>query len=199
MMKSLALAAAAVTLLLNTPALAGEYVPGEFGSLAVLLGNESVRQELKLSKDQEARLDRERQSYRTSARQFVSKIQGQATEADARKLQRLTDKSNRKALATLNSSQKSRLIDIERNILGGRLLYSKSIQSKLGITPAQQKQVDEIEADGLQQIQDINREFEEGEITHHQKLRQLREGRVKRSKQLLSLLTPEQKDAFGQL
>lgn len=194
-----AILASSALLLLSLPAMA--QTPGEIGSLPVLLGNEAVRSTLAITKAQASSLDAIRAQYRTSARKIAaSEVNSPASRAKAQKdLDALTASSNKQALSVLSPAQQKKLTKVEHKFLGATLLYSESIQRRVGLSPEQSAQIAAIRAEAEKAVAKTNRRFEQGEIGHHQRLSDLREDRIDRGEEILALLTPAQRDAFAQL
>ncbi len=194
-----ALIASATLILLTLPALA--HTPGEFGSLPVLLGNDNVRSTLAITKSQASSLDSIRKQYRSSARKIAdAEVDSPASRAKAQKsLEALTSATNKQALAVLTPTQQKKLAKVEHKFLGATLLYSDSIQRRVGLSSEQSAQIATIRGEAEKAVAKTNRLFEEGEIGHHQRLVDLREDRINRGQEILSLLTPTQRDAFAQL
>jgi len=194
-----ALIASATLLLLTLSAMA--QTPGEIGSLAVLLGNETVRSTLNISKSQASTLDGIRSQYRSSARKVVAAgVSSPAGRAQAqKKLDALTSASNKDALAVLTPAQQKKLSKAEHKFLGASLLYSDSMQRRVGLSSEQSAQIATIRAQAEKTVSKSNRLFEAGTISHHQRLVDLREDRIARGQEILSLLTPVQRDAFSQM
>jgi len=191
----------ASALFVTVPLRAGDYQPGEIGSLAILLTTEKAREHLALTPAQSARLDAVRASYREDARAIAARKletpdQRAAAEAD---LSELTAASNRRALAVLTPAQRGDVVAIEHKFLGGTLLYSEAIQKKTGVTPAQSAQIAAIRKESLAAAAAINRQFEDGKISFAQRMAKLRAQRLSASKKILGLLNPAQRDAFSQL
>lgn len=173
--------------------------PGEVGSLAILLGNEKVREALEITTSQASELDAIRSNYRSAARKIAD---GELPNAKSRDnaqaaLDRLTLSSNKRVLGVLNSSQSGKLVKIENKFLGATHLYSASVQKHLGLSATQSQQIAEIRSESEQTVAATNRLFEEGKISFHERLRTLREDRLSQGKELLSLLTPAQRDSFA--
>jgi Spy/CpxP family protein refolding chaperone len=194
-----AIIASSALLLLSLPAMA--QTPGGIGSLPVLLGNETVRATLAITKSQAASLDAIRSQYRSAARKIAaSEVHSPASRDKAQKdLDALTTSSNKQALAVLTSAQQKKLTRVEHKFLGATLLYSESIQRRVGLSPEQSAQIAAIRSEAETAVAKINRQFEEGVIGHHQRLADLREDRISRGEEILALLTPVQRDAFAAL
>ncbi len=194
-----AIIASATLLLLSLPAIA--QTPGEIGSLAVLLGNENVRSTLGVTKSQASSLDAIRSQYRSSARNIVAaEVNSPESRTQAQqKLDSLTSASNKRALDVLTPAQQKKLSKVEHKFLGATLLYADSIQRRVGLSSGQSAQIATIRSQAEKTVAKINRLFEEGKIGHHERLSDLREDRIARGQEILSVLTPAQRDAFSQL
>jgi len=194
-----AILASSALLLVSLPAMA--QTPGEIGSLPVLLGNEAVRSTLEITKSQASSLDAIRAQYRSSARKIAaSEVNSPASRVKAQKdLDTLTTSTNKQALSVLTPAQQKKLTKVEHKFLGATLLYSESIQRRLGLSPEQSARIAAIRAEAEKTVAITNRRFEQGEIGHHQRLADLREDRIDRGEEILDLLTPAQRDAFAGL
>lgn len=173
--------------------------PGEIGSLAILLGNEKVRETLGLNAAQASELDTIRSNYRAAARKIAASelTTAKSRESAQAALDRLTSSSNKRALGVLSPAQSAQLVKIENKFLGATHLYSTSVQKQIGLSASQSRQIAEIRSKSDQTVAATNRLFEEGKISFHERLEALRADRVSRGKELLSLLTPVQKDSFA--
>ena len=199
-MKNIFILGAACALALS-PLRSAEYIPGELGSLPILLGTEKVRGELGISPAQASGLDALRNSYRVDAREIGGrKLAGQADRAKAESdLAALTASTNKKALAILTPAQRADLLGIEKKFLGATLLYSPAIQKKAGVTPEQSAQIAGLRKEAESDAAKINRQFEDGKISFPQRLGKLRALRLSYGKKILGLLNPVQRDAFSQI
>ena len=102
------------------------------GSLAILLGVQSVRQELKLDSLQRAVLDSLRGEYKASVRALTDPMPStpEARVAAEKKLVALNDSFNRRAVSALNRTQRARLHEIEHQVTGATRLYSAEEQNR---------------------------------------------------------------------
>lgn len=171
------------------------------GSLPILLGNETVRKELRLSSLQIALLKSLRGEYRDSVRELTHPMPKTVTEvAEAeKKFQALSVRFNRRALSVMNSSQRERFLEIEHQLLGATGLLTASVQAKLQLTERQKQKIDSIRKKGRGSVGKINRQFSENRIDADERLQLLRKHRISEGKSLLKTLTPEQRIAFDQL
>jgi len=171
------------------------------GSVPILLGVEKVRDELKLNSLQRAVLDSLRSEYKNAARQIVATnpaAPAERLEAE-KKLLALNDRYNERALSTLNSSQRTKFLKIERQVLGALVLYTPSVQKELALTPKQLQAVEKIRLSGLAAVGKINRKFEAGKIGYQERLDLLRARKLASSEALLKVLTPVQNAEFAKL
>lgn len=168
------------------------------GSLPILLGVEKVRDELKLNSLQRAVLDSIREEYKTEANKLFSPMPTTPSERAAAegKLAKLNARYNERALATLNSKQRARVIEVEHRVLGGTLLYSPGVQAKLGLSADQVKKIESIRQKGLVSTAKINRRYEEGKIGYQERVLSLRKSRLAQGEALLKILSETQRNAF---
>lgn len=171
------------------------------GSLAILLGVQSVRQELKLDSLQRAVLDSLRGEYKAAARALTTPMPTtpEARVAAEKKLVALNDTFNRRAVSALNRTQRTRLSEIEHQVTGATRLYSPKVQKSLALTGQQKSKIEGIRKSGLAYVAKINRQFEEGKIGFHDRLGLLRDRRLDQGEAMLKLLTPEQRQAYQAL
>ena len=171
------------------------------GSVAILLGLDSVRRELKLSPAQAARLDAIRADFKTGARKLTAQAPGTpvARKSAWYSLANLKNKADANALAVLTPEQRSRLVQIEHQILGGTMLLLPSVQKAIGLSPAQIAKIGRLQQNGLKYAGALNRRFEDGKISHHERLALLRAHRIKQAGAMVRLLTPSQRQALNAL
>lgn len=171
------------------------------GSKAILLGVDSVRRELHLTSLQRAVLNDIRSEYREEARAIVVKTGADAASKKAaqRKLEALTATYNRRALRALNDDQRTRLSQIEHQILGAYMLLSADVRRELALTPKQEAKLAYVWWRAQKSASAINRKFEEGKISHSERVIELRDNRLDRSDDMLERLTKEQRAKLDQL
>jgi hypothetical protein len=171
------------------------------GAAPILLGLDTVRAELRLDALQRAVLDSLRTEYKGAVRKLTTPMPATPGDRAAaeKQLVALNERFNQRALSVLNSTQKKRFAQIEHHVLGATVLYSRSVQKKVGVTPAQQAQIAASQKDEHAYTARINRQFEEGKISHHDRIGLLRAKRLAEGETLLRLLTPEQRDALSAL
>jgi len=177
------------------------YVPGEMGSLPVLLSHAKVQESLKLTPAQIRSLSGIRTSYEKSA--AATSAAAKAPGADRKKafneLEALRRSANTQALRVLDRTQRTRLVAVEHKLLGANLLYFPAIQKQVGVTPSQAAQIADIRSDAEKVVAKVNRRFEDGTLGSSRRVELLRADRMARGEEILRLLTPEQRDAFSAL
>ncbi len=171
------------------------------GSAPILLGNDAVRKELALSRSQCAALDSIRSQYKTDARAVTTRYPQSAAEKGAANatIESLNAKYNARALAVLTPAQSQRLDQIGHQTLGGWMLFLPRIQDAIGLGADKKALIAKIEGSGKVLINSVNRDFEDGKISLQERLDRLRSWRIKESKKLMRILTPEQRRSLEAL
>ncbi len=184
--------------LISTSAFATTAATEHPGSVPVLLGVQSVRNDLKLTSLQRALLDSMREEYKTDARKLTDPAPATTEQrlAAEKALAGLNERYNKRALATLDKAQLKRFAEIENQILGETKLYSPSVQGKLGLSAQQKGQIESIRQQGLVYVGKINHQFENGKIGYQKRLELLRDKRLSQGVEIRKVLTPEQQKAF---
>jgi len=198
-MKTTCLAAAAHFFLIALGAVSLHAGDAEFpGSVPVLLSNQSLRNDLALTKSQCASLDRLRAEYKSDARAVTAKSPENATARKAANetLRQLNARHNAAALSVLTPAQRQRLDQIGHQTLGGLMLFVPRIQEKLQLTPGQISDLKKFRGEGEAFADKVNLAFEEGKIGLHERLETLRAWRTKQSARILGILTRAQKDSL---
>jgi hypothetical protein len=201
-MKSPRLLSAAIALFLMFPA--GPLVAASIehpGSVPVLLGLDSVRSELGLTKSQCARLDRIRSDFKADAHLITARPPATPAEKAAANatVKALIARYNEKAIAVLTPSQHARLVQIERQTLGGLMLFLPGEQKLLGLTAAQIAAIGKVRSDGEAFASRVTSSFEKGAITLQERLTTLKNYRIKQAANCLRTLTREQRKTFQSL
>ena len=165
------------------------------GSVPVLLGLDPVRQDLKLSSLQCALLDSLRTEYKSRAKQItaIGMADQDAALRSSWDLRSLRKQYNQRALQVLNSSQQDRLRQIERQMLGGKLLTSPKEQQLLGLNQQQQQQLAAISQSSNAKVAALNAQSSSGKLSPFWtdiKRHQIDSGT---KNQMLSVLTSKQK------
>jgi Spy/CpxP family protein refolding chaperone len=164
-------------------------------SLAVLLGLPGVRQELAITPVQAGLLDAIQASYKARAKQITAI--GMAEEDAAMRanwdLKSLRKQCNARAMDLLTPSQQDRLLQIQRQMLGGSLLSSPSEQKILGLSDAQRRTLATLAAAQQSEVNAVNAKSQTGLFAGYDKASELRRIQSETSKSMMAVLTPEQK------
>jgi len=181
---------------LTAPLLASS--SGHPGSVPVLLGLDSVRKDLGLSKSQCVKLDAIRARFKNDARLVTERAPSSPVEKKAANVTvgSLLEKYNTEALEVLTPAQQKRLVQIEHQMLGGLMLFQADYQKHLALTPAQMSAVGKIQTDLEAFANRITSSFERGEVGLQERLDALRKYRIEQSKKALRVLTPAQRESF---
>lgn len=163
------------------------------GSVPVLLGLDKVRAELKLDSLQRAVLDSIRSEYKAAAHKLITSTTSEQRVAAEKSLVALNDRYNKRALSVLNTTQRQRFAEIERQILGATVVYTPSVQDQLSLSAKQKQQIEAIRLSGRSYVSSLNRQFEDGKIGFHDRLRLLHDRRVAQGALLMKVLTPQQR------
>ena len=171
------------------------------GSVPVLLGLDSVRKELGLTKIQRAKLDQIRADFKADARLITARTPSTPVEKSAANatVKALLAKYNERAIAVLTTAQHERLVQIGRQTLGGVMLFLPGEQKQLGLYAAQTAALEKIRTDGEVFASRLTGSFEKGDVTLPERLTALRNYRLKQSARCLRVLSPAQGKAFQSL
>lgn len=164
-------------------------------SLAVLLGLSGVRQELAVTPVQAGLLDAIQASYKSRAKN-INAI-GMADEDAAMRanwdLKSLRKQCNAQALDVLSPSQQERLLQIQRQMLGGSLLSSATEQKILGLSDSQRRTLATLAAARQSEVNAVNAKSQTGLFAGFDKSAELRRIQSETSRSMMAVLTPEQK------
>ena len=171
------------------------------GSVPVLLGLDSVRKELGLTKSQCANLDKIRANFKADAHLITGRPPATPAEKAAANatVKALIARYNEKAIAVLTPSQHERLVQIERQTLGGLMLFLPGEQKLLGLTAGQIAAIGKVRSDGEAFASRVTSLFEKGAITLQERLTTLKNYRLKQAANCLRTLTREQRKTFQSL
>lgn len=164
-------------------------------SLAVLLGLDGVRQELHITPAQSGLLDALQADYKKQAKNIMAigeADQDAALRADW-DVRSLRKQYNARSLAVLTPDQQQRLMELQRQMMGGSLLTSVSEQKLLGLNSRQQQQLAALGSSSQAQATSVNAQAQAGQISEFRKGIELRRIQRQTSDQMMALLTPDQK------
>jgi Spy/CpxP family protein refolding chaperone len=184
-------AALIVTAIVAGPALAQDKPRfgggfGQFGSL-MLLGQESVQKELKLSDEQVSKVKELGEKQRESFRDFqnLSREERQARTKEMEKA--VTD--------LLKPEQAKRLKQISLQQRGGGALTDEEVQKTLNLSAEQVEKVRAIEQDGRAAMKEL---FQPGGDPQ-EGFKKMQEFRKTQNEKFLNVLTPDQKTKWKEL
>lgn len=165
------------------------------GSTTLFLAGENVRQEVGITPTQARALDRLRRELREEIRPFCEARNAAAASMIAASVQTYDEK----ALALLTPAQRQKLRRVEARALGPWLLHSPSVQTELNLSDSQVRRIEAIAQRVERYNQRQHRRVDRGRITPAARLHLVREYRLSQNPKLLSILTPEQLQAFQAL
>lgn len=164
-------------------------------SLSVLLGLDGVRQELQITPVQSGLLDALQSDYKSQAKTIMAI--GQADQDAALRadwdIRSLRKQYNSRSLAVLTPDQQQRLMELQRQMLGGSLLSSVTEQKLLGLSPQQQQQLAALSSSSQAQATSINAQAQAGQLSDFRKGIELRRIQQQTSDRMVAVLTPDQK------
>jgi hypothetical protein len=164
-------------------------------SLAVLLGLDGVRQELQITPVQSGLLDALQSDYKSQAKTIMAI--GQADQDAALRadwdVRSLRKQYNSRSLAILTPDQQQRLMELQRQMLGGSLLSSVTEQKLLGLSPQQQQQLAALSSSSQAQATSVNAQAQAGQLSDFRKGIELRRIQQQTSDRMVAVLTPDQK------
>jgi hypothetical protein len=168
------------------------------GSVPVLLGLDCVKNELGLTKAQRARLEVIRSDFKADARLITARAPSTAVEKTAANttVKALVAKYNAKAVSVLTPQQRERLLQIERQNLGGLMLFLPDEQKQLGLSAAQIAAISKIRSEGETFASRVTSSFENGKVTLSERLATLRNYRLQQAEKCLRVLSHAQRKSF---
>ncbi len=191
----LALLSIAVLLIALTSRLHADNGSDSPASLAVLLGLDGVRQELGITPAQCGLLDALQADYKKQAKNIMAI--GQADQDAALRadwdIRSLRKQYNSRSLSVLTADQQQRLMELQRQMLGGSLLSSVAEQKLLGLSPQQRQQLAALASSSQAQATSVNAQAQARQISDFRKGIELRRIQRQTSDQMMALLTPDQK------
>jgi len=134
----------------------GMFGGGAFGAApSMLLGRDDVKEELKLTDDQKAKILDIVQGERTRRREAmqnsgISFQPGQAPDADTMKKmmelgQKVTEETNKEIAKVLDEGQQKRLKEIRVQFMGNAVANSPEFQKDLGVTAEQKTKLEDLQ------------------------------------------------------
>jgi hypothetical protein len=161
------------------------------GNIGMLAGQESVRQELKLSEEQIAKLDDQAETIREKFRDAFS-LEG---EERTKKIQELTQENEKAVAEILKPEQMKRLKQISYQQQGAAAFRNAEVAKALELSDEQKEQIQKINEDTLAQMREL---FQGGGLDDEgrKKLEELRKDAADKADKLL---TDKQRTAWKEL
>jgi len=162
------------------------------GNPLMLLGQESVQKELKLTDEQVKKADELRQKTREKFQEIFG-----GDEAERPKKMQELNEENRKAIAELLSpEQNTRLKQIIYQQRGGTALTDPEVAKALGLSDEQQEKIKTINQETGAAMREL---FTPGQAPDDDTRKKMDELRKSSGEKLLALLSPEQKTKWTAL
>jgi len=168
------------------------------GSLPILISLDHVGQDLHLTSLQKSVIAGLRSDYRAAAMKLMRAAHQSPADIaqNQKKLEQLSVSYNQRAMDVLRPVQRHRLREIERQILGGTLLVAPSEQKLLGLNEKQKQKIEKIHHDAYQKAMAIDLRADEGKMSYHQQIVELRKNRKRHGAKMLRVLTREQRKVW---
>jgi Spy/CpxP family protein refolding chaperone len=181
-----------VLMLAQSVARAQGFFPGMRGNPLMLLGQESVQKELKLTDEQKTKVDELRQKSREKMQEIFADDEGERP----KKMQEL-NQENRKALeGVLNPEQGKRLLEIVYQQRGAMAFSDPEVARALSLNEEQQGKVKTINQETQAAMREL---FTPGQAPDEDTRNKMNDLRKKSGEKLLALLTAEQKTKWTEL
>jgi Spy/CpxP family protein refolding chaperone len=167
---------------------------GAGGSALFLLRNETVQNDLKLTDDEKASI----QKLQDAARENRSALQGLSGEERTAKMQEIAKEQDSKIAGILDDKQKARLKEIRLQQRGPSALTDKELAEALKLTDDQVNKIKEI-VDAMQkEMQEAFQSAGQGgdRTAMRDKMTKLRKDT---SDKILAVLTPDQKTSYDKM
>lgn len=154
---------------------------GMMGNPAMLLRNEAVQKELKMTEDQVAKLDELAPAQRQERGSMQDMSQEERREAMA-KMREEMEERQKKMMEILDEAQKQRLEEIRVQVLGLQAAMDEAIAAKLEITDEQKEKLEAAQ----EEMQEASREAMSGGAPNREAMMELREKSEAKIKEILT-------------
>ena len=161
-------------------------------SIPVLLGLDGVRQDLQITPVQAGLLDSLQDDYNSRAKQIMAI--GMADQDAA--LRANWDVRSLRKQYNASADQQQRLMELQRQMLGGSLLSSVTEQKLLGLSAQQRQQLTSLGSSSQAQATAVSAQAQAGQISSFRKGMELRRIQQQTSDQMMAVLTPDQKNQW---
>ena len=162
------------------------------GNPLMLLNQESVQKELKLTDEQKTKINELRQSAREKMQEIF-----QADQAERQQKMQALNQENRKALETiLNAEQGKRILEIVYQQRGAMAFADPEVAKALNLNEEQQGKVKTTTEEMAAAMREL---FTQGQAPDEEARKKMDELRKSTGEKLVALLTPEQKTKWTAL
>jgi len=162
------------------------------GNPLMLLNQESVQKELKLTDEQKPKIDDLRQKSREKMQEIFQGDEGERP----KKMQELNAETRKALEGILNPEQGKRLLEIVYQQRGAMAFSDPDVAKALNLTEEQQGKVKTINDETQAAMRGL---FTPGQAPDEDTRNKMNDLRTKSGEKLLALLTPEQKTKWTQL
>jgi Spy/CpxP family protein refolding chaperone len=162
------------------------------GNPLMLLGQESVQKELKLTDEQKTKADELRQKSREKMQEIFQGDEGERQ----KKMQELNEENRKAVAAILNPEQTKRLKEITYQQRGATALADPEVVKALNLTDEQQGKVKTINEETQAAMREL---FTPGQAPDEDARNKMNDLRKSSGEKLMALLTPEQKSKWTAL
>jgi hypothetical protein len=169
---------------------AGKAIPEEGAIEVMLLRQQSVQKELKLSDDEIEKIH----NYCAKQWEKAQEVSKLSEKEQEKKFTEMTKENEHFVATTLTKEQAKRLHQITLQVAGLLCLSRNDIASKLKLTEAQKKELPKIHIEARQEVEDLIHA-----TSKQQKREKLSEIRKINNKRLMELLTDEQEVAWKEM
>jgi Spy/CpxP family protein refolding chaperone len=186
------LAVFAVVVLASGPTFGQGPFGGRGPSGAMLLGQESVQKELKLTDDQAAKV----KEFGEAMREKFQEAFGLEGEERAKKFQELAKEGEKAVADILKPEQSKRLKEIVYQQQGPRAFADSAVAKGVGLSEEQQKKIKEINDDTGKQLREL---FQPGSPPDDETRKKMQDLRKEASEKIVKLLSEDQKKKWQEL
>jgi Spy/CpxP family protein refolding chaperone len=174
---------------------------GAGGGTAMLLNNEGVQKELKLTDDQIAQVKKVSQEVREKFKGEFEKMKdvdkAQRGEKGAELFKKVNDETNKSLASVLKPEQAKRLHQIQLQIGGSEALTEPDVEKALKLTDDQKDKIKTIREDARKDMAELRKDgFKDKGGEAFKKMAAVRKETVDKA---MAVLTPEQKKIWQEL
>ena len=186
--------------LLTSPAAAQGRGGGRMGTLASLLGNESVQKELKLDDKQTEKAKDLAEKMGEEMREKFQGLQDLEPEERRTKFMEIRTEANASTIKAagefLKPEQISRLKQISHQVVGAQAFTEPEVAKKLNLTDDQKKDIQTINTESMQEMRTI---FQENQDDQEERMKKMTELRKKTLEKVVAKLNDEQQKTWKEM